>query len=155
MTKLLTVIAATFFALTALFGSGAEAAFNLRVKTPESNVIKAGCGGGGGYTRAYRPRYSMSRRAKRKVDVAARKETKPVAVAKAEPVAQPEVADQTTQAENSSITSDAKVAEADAPEQKVDKAKPAKPEQKVAAVKELGCKKFFPSVGMTLSVPCE
>jgi hypothetical protein len=28
------------------------------------------------------------------------------------------------------------------------------PEQKLASAKELGCKTFFASVGMTLSVPC-
>jgi hypothetical protein len=27
--------------------------------------------------------------------------------------------------------------------------------KKVAATSDVGCKKFFPSVGMTLSVPCE
>jgi hypothetical protein len=149
MSKLLTVMAATFLALTALLGSGAEAAFNLRIKSPESTVTKAGCGGGGGYARAYRPRYAQSRRAKRSVDVAERKESKPQSVAKAEPVAQPEVAEEAAQSENSSI------AESTSPVQKVSEAKPAKPEQKIAAVKEPGCKKFFPSVGMTLSVPCE
>jgi hypothetical protein len=27
--------------------------------------------------------------------------------------------------------------------------------EKVAEVRDVGCKKFFPSAGMTLSVPCE
>ena len=49
MTKLLTVIAATLLAVTAI-ASGAEAGFNVRIKAPAgfSEVHKAGCGGGGG-----------------------------------------------------------------------------------------------------------
>ena len=113
-------------------------------------------GGGGGY-RAYRARrYSLARRAKKNVSVASRSVSKkPVEVAKADPVAQPEtVAEQkTAEFENSSITTEDKVAEAKAPEQTVGEAGPEKPVQKVAAVKDVGCKKFFPSVGMTLSVP--
>jgi hypothetical protein len=145
VTKLLTAAAAAFFAVAALFGSGAEAGFNMRLKAPAgfSTLEKAGCGGG--YRRVYRKRYqSARRRVKRKVQVASKPVAEKVAVAKVE------TTDQVVQSENSSIsTANGKVAEA----KPVEAAKPE--EKKVAAAKEVGCKQFFPSVGMTLSVSCK
>lgn len=148
MNKLLTLIAATFISLTALLGSGAEAGFILRIKAPTgfSTLQQAGCHGGGvGYVR--RKRYqSVSRRVKPSVEVAARPAAKPVTVAKTEPAPLPETTNKTAEVENSSIsTADAKVAEV----------KTVEPEQKIAVAKDVGCKKFFASAGMTLSVPCE
>jgi len=150
---MLIAVAAAFFAVTALFGSGAEAGFNVRLKAPAgfSTLEKAGCGGGG-YRRSYRKRsYSTARRrVKRKVQVASKPVAEKVAVAKVEPETEVEATDQVVQSENSSIsTANGKVAEA----KPVEAAKPE--EKKVAAAKEVGCKKFFPSVGMTLSVSCE
>jgi hypothetical protein len=150
MNKLLTLIAATFIALTALLGSGAEAGFNLRIKAPTdfSALHKAGCGGGGGYVRSHRQRSyrSVSRRVKRDVDVAEQKPAKSVTVAKTEPEALPETTNKTAEVENSSIsTANGQVAEV----------KTAEPEQKIAVAKDVGCKKFFASAGMTLTVPCE
>jgi len=147
MNKLLTLIAATFIALTTLLGAGAEAGFNLRIKAPSNILHQAGCGGGGGF-RAYRKRsyQSVSRRVKRNVEVAARPAAKPATVTKAEPEALPETTNETAEVENSSIsTADGKVAEV----------KTAEPEKKIAVAKDVGCKKFFASAGMTLSVPCE
>ena len=148
MNKLLTLIAATFIALTALLGSGAEAGFNLRIKAPAdfSALHKAaGCGGGGGYSRS-RSYRSVSRRVKRDVDVAEQKPAKSVTVAKTEPEALPETTNKTAEVENSSIsTANGQVAEV----------KTAEPEQKIAVAKDVGCKKFFASAGMTLTVPCE
>jgi hypothetical protein len=151
--KLLIAVAAAFLAVTALFGSGAEAGFNVRIAAPAgfSSLHKAGCGGGG-YYRAYRKRsfQSASRRVKRNVQLANKPEAAPVTVAKAETEAEPKTEATTETAvagtENSSVaTGEGKVAEV----------KTAEPEKKVAAAKEVGCKKFFPSVGMTLSVNCE
>jgi hypothetical protein len=151
VTKLLTAAAAAFFAVAALFGSGAEAGFNMRLKAPAgfSTLEKAGCGGG--YRRVYRKRYqSARRRVKRKVQVASKPVAEKVAVAKVEPETKVETTDQVVQSENSSIsTANGKVAEA----KPVEAAKPE--EKKVAAAKEVGCKQFFPSVGMTLSVSCK
>jgi hypothetical protein len=163
MNKLLTVIAATLLAVTAI-ASGAEAGFNVRIKAPAdfSEVHKAGCGGGGGASRVYRrARYQSVRRSKPRAEVASRTVSKPAVVAKAEteaPVAaEPieETAD-VAQIENSSITTEEKVAEVKKPktEKKVAEKPAKKAEQKVATAGDLGCKTFFASVGMTLSVPC-
>jgi hypothetical protein len=156
MNKLLTVIAATFLALAAI-ASGAEAGFNVRINAPAgfSEVHKAGChGGGGGYSRSYRrSAYQSVRRAKRRVEVASRSVSKPAVVAKVEPQAEP--VENTAELENSSISTEEKVAEVKIEKiEKVEKTAK-KTEQKVAAAKDLGCKKFFASAGMTLSVPCE
>jgi hypothetical protein len=162
MNKLLTVIAATFLAIAAI-ASGAEAGFNVRINAPAgfSEVHKAGCGGS--HFRAFRRRAVRQsvRRTKRKVEVASRK---PAVIAKAEPKPEPveAAAEKLAEIENSSIVSAAdKVAEAkiEAPEQKPEpKAAESKSDgvaQKVAtAIKDVGCKTFFASVGMTLSVPC-
>jgi hypothetical protein len=166
MTKLLTVIAAAIVAIAPV-ATGAEAAFNVRLAAPSgsSQVHKAGCGGGGGY-RAYRKRVVRQsvRRSTPKVQTAARTVEKPAVVAKAEPkVESVEKVDQeTAEFENSSISAANDVAEAavETPEIPVKKAKvaatPAEaPAQKVAtAIKDVGCKSFFATVGMTLSVPC-
>jgi hypothetical protein len=81
------------------------------------------------------------------VQVARKPVAEKVAVAKVEPEAEIETTEPVV-SENSSIsTASGKVAEAKT------MATP-KPE-KIAAVKEVGCKKFFPSVGMTLTVSCE
>ncbi len=151
MNKLLIAAAAVFFALAGFFGSGAQAAgFNVRLSAPQgfSNVEKAGCGG----YRVFRKRVRRSahRSVRRKVQVARKPAKSTVNVAKAEPKKTEETKQKVAalETENSSIsTANEKVAEAQ-PE-----AAP-KPE-KVAAVKEVGCKKFFPSVGLTLSVSCE
>jgi hypothetical protein len=159
MTKLLAAIAATFLAITAI-ASGAEAGFNVRINAPTgfSEVHKAGCGGGGGgYSRSYRrAAYQSVRRSKRRVEVASRKVSKPAVVAKAEPKVEPvDAAPEQTVAEveNSSISTD-EVAVEKVAEVKVEKPVKKQIEQKVASAKDLGCKTFFASVGMTLSVPC-
>ena len=160
MTKLLAAIAATFLAITAV-ASGAEAGFNVRINAPTgfSEVHKAGCGGGGGgYSRSYRrAAYQSVRRSKRRVEVASRKVSKPAVVAKAEPKVEPvDAAPEQTVAEveNSSIST-AEVAVEKVAEVKVEKPVKKQIEQKVASAKDLGCKTFFASVGMTLSVPCD
>ena len=159
MTKLLAAIAATFLAITAI-ASGAEAGFNVRINAPTgfSEVHKAGCGGGGGgYSRSYRrAAYQSVRRSKRRVEVASRKVSKPAVVAKVEPKVEPvDAAPEQTVAEveNSSISTDGVAVEKVA-EVKVEKPVKKQIEQKVASAKDLGCKTFFASVGMTLSVPC-
>jgi hypothetical protein len=164
MNKLLTVIAATLLAVTAI-ASGAEAGFNVRIKSPAgfSEVHKAGCGGGGGASRSYRrAAYQSVRRSKARVHVATRTVSKAAVVAKAETeapaVAEPiEEAENIAQIENSSITTEKKVAEIKTPktEKKVAEKPAKKAEQKVATAGDLGCKTFFASVGMTLSVPCD
>ena len=114
-----------------------------------STLEKAGCGGG--YFRSFRRRsYSSAHQSvRRKVQVARKPAASSVAVAKAEPEKKVEAVAQ-VESENSSIsTASDKVAEF-AP---VAAAKP--DEKKIAAAKEVGCKQFFPSAGITLSVSCE
>ncbi len=162
MNKLLAVIAATLLAVTAI-ASGAEAGFNLRIKAPAgfSEMHKAGCGGS--HVRAFRQRAVRQsvRRSKPRVEVASRPASKPAVVAKAETKAPADVetieTEDVAQIENSSITTEQKVAEIKTPKtvEKVAEKPGKKVEQKVAAAGELGCKTFFASVGMTLSVPCD
>jgi len=147
--KILIAAAAAFFAVTALFGSGAQAGFNVRLAAPAgfATLQKAGCGGG--YFRSYRRRYysSVRRHHRRKVHVARKHAS--VSVAKVEPKTETKVETKAVVSENSSIsTANGKVAEAKPVET-------AKPEKKVVAAKDVGCKQFFPSVGMTLSVSCD
>jgi hypothetical protein len=147
--KILTAAAAAFFALTSLVGSSAEAGFNLRIPAPAGVVHQAGGCGGGSYGRiyrSYRPRSysSVSRRAK--TNVASKPAAKPVTVAKEQSETKVEAATTAAKVENSSISAtEGDVAEVKAPVS----------DKKVTATNEVGCKKFFPSVGMTLSVPCE
>ena len=170
MSNLLAVIAATLVAIASV-ATGAEAAFNVRLAAPAgfNQVHKTGCGGGGGgYRRAYRKRVVRQsvRRSTPKVQTASRAIEKPAVVTKAEPkVAPVETIDQkTAEFENSSISTSKEVAEAavatpvDTPVKKPAKVAAAsaeEPAKKVAsAIKEVGCKSFFATVGMTLSVPC-
>jgi len=176
MTKLLTVIAATLLAIASV-ATGAEAAFNVRLAAPAgfNQVHKTGCGGGGGgYRRAYRKRIVRQsvRRSAPKVQTASRVIEKPAVVTKAEPKAAPveKIAQTAAEFENSSISTAKEVAKAEVEAPVVEaaaqapvKAKPAKvaavapeePAKKVAtAIKDIGCKSFFATVGMTLSVPC-
>ena len=108
-------------------------------------TAEAGCGGGG-FRSFHKPTYqSASRRVAPKVKVARKQVAKPIEVAKAEleteTVAEAKT-DTTTAAavtENSSIAADGgKVTE----------------QQVATAAKEVGCKQFFPAVGLTLSVSC-
>ncbi len=164
MNKLLTAIAATFLAI-GFVATGAEAGFNVRINAPAgfSEVHKAGCGGssGGGYRRQA-VRQSV-RRTKPRVEVASRTVVKRPVIAKVESKPDPveAAADEVAAVENSSISVADEVAEAkvetpaEEPVRKVVKAKSETPAQKVAsAIKDVGCKSFFASVGMTLSVPC-
>ncbi|MGI9402893.1 MAG: hypothetical protein ACR2OF_00080 [Hyphomicrobium sp.] len=85
-------------------------------------------------------------KAKARAVAAARAKAKAKAIAAAEAAAGEEVElAETTDSENSTISTSIEVAETEVDET-----------EKVAAVSEdLGCKKFFPTVGMTLTVPCE
>ena len=168
MNKILIAAAAAFLAVTTF---GAQAGFNVRLSAPAgfSTVEKAGCGGGG-YSSYKKRRYSSIKRAKRKAYLAAKQiaakkaaqkriAAEKAAAAKAarlaqqkeEAKAEQQVALATTaDSENSSIAaSTGKPAKAEAA-----KGEP-EDEEKVAVAKDPGCKQFFPSVGMTLSVPCQ
>lgn len=165
MNKIYSVLAAT--AVVIAGAASADAGFGVRLSVPAgfSQVEKAGCGGS--HARIVRRRFAHQsvRRPKRKVEVAVRKVEKPVTVAKIDP--KPSVEDENLAAvtENENSTVAVAADQAAAPEVAIPEKKPAQTAsaaassdtagQKVAtAVKEVGCKSFFASVGMTLSVPC-
>jgi hypothetical protein len=135
MTKLLTAIAATLLALSTL-ATGAE----------------AGCHHGGfGFFRAVRHiAFHSPRHTARRVVVVQRQAPVRVVervVVQKEAAKPAQVTEEVAEveSENSSITASDEVADVKPPK---------KANQKVAAAGDLGCKSFFASVGMTLSVPC-
>jgi hypothetical protein len=155
MNKSLIAIASATVALATFASSSAEAGFG----------IHFGFGGGGFHGFHHHPEYIVRTPVQPRVYVA--RKAKPVSVAKEDPVTVAAVHN-----ENSSIA----VASADiAADQTTDsvekiivkKDKTAQVSQKPATVaeatvdsetqtgKRLDCKKFFPSVGLTLTVPCE
>jgi hypothetical protein len=147
MTKLLTAIVATLLTLSAAATSA-----------------EAGChhGRGFGFFRAVRHiAFHTPRHVPRRVVVVQREAPVRVVervvvqkeVTKPTPATE-EVAD--IESENSSITAADEVAEEETRvETKVVEKSATKGDQKVAVASGLGCKSFFASVGMTLSVPCE
>ncbi len=163
MNKTLVAIAAAFLAVTTLC-SAAEAGFKVRIGFGfPMGGFNAHHGGGYEHRRHRRHRYVV-RKAKKKVHVAKSKTSAPKKakqIAKVEPaaVAAPEPIVQ-TETENSSITPVEAVTETSSTEKTAETADiaadpvtPVADEQKT--VNKLDCKKFVPSVGMTLSVPCE
>ena len=166
MNKLLIAVAATFFAIATFFAAPAQAGFNVKIggaPSQFSTVHKAGSGGfrrrGFHHNRFYLARHLAAERralaarkarakaiakAKAIARAKARAKAKALAAAKAAAAKEAEVAE-ATDTENSSISLSDEVAET-----KTDETR------KVAAVSdELGCKKFIPEVGMTVTVSCE
>jgi hypothetical protein len=172
MNKLLIALAATFFAITTFFAPTAEAGINVPVGAASSQFSTVHKAGFGFKRRFHRNRFYLARRlaAKRRALAArraraaaiararakararaiaaakakAKAKAKALAAAKAAAAEEAEVAE-ATDTENSSISLSDEVAET-----KTDETK------KIAAVaEELGCKKFIPEVGMTVTVSCE
>jgi hypothetical protein len=119
---------------------------------------EAGCGGGYGFYRSsYRsvarvskPRIAHNKSTTSVVAVATpdvKAETKQVAEA---PVV--EKKDETAAVNTAPVTEKAKVADAKPADVKPADAKAT--EKVASAAKDVGCKQFFPSAGLTLSVPC-
>ena len=164
MNKILFAIAAAFLAVTTLC-SAAEAGFKVRIGFGfPLGGFNAHHGGGYGHRHHRRHRYVV-RRAKKKVHVAKAKTSAPKQIAKVEPavIAAPEPIVK-TETENSSITpvepiepvtetSSTAGTTVEPADVAADPVAPVVDEPKT--VNKLDCKQFFPSVGMTLSVPCE
>jgi hypothetical protein len=163
MNKSLLAIATATCALATITTSSAQAGFK----------IHFGFGGFGGFHHHhhhYRPLYVV-RPVQPKVYVA--RKAKPVVVKQDEDaVAVAEVhnenssitlgAEQVASAENSSITSAAELVKTTETQKTTEAAKAIEPikaaeekKSKPAVAQKLDCKKFFPSVGLTLTVPCE
>ena len=172
MNKSLVAIIVALVAAATIFSSAAEAGFKIRLGFGGPLHAFNAHGNGGGYSKKHyhRKRYIARRVKKEKVYVAKRKVSEPK-VAKVEKIAKPKVIatapiiepDVIADSENSSITTAAletvdSTAAVDTDtvtpvEVKADTATTEPKSEKAAS--KLDCKKFFPSVGMTLSVPCE
>ena len=170
MSKFSVALIAALVAVATMYSSAADA--GLRIGFGFGGGLPFAHGNGGGYKQQHhRKRYIARRAKKQKVYVAKRKVSEPK-VAKVEkvakpavvataPVAEPEVI---ADSENSSITTAALDSTAAVDQETVQPVE-VKAESKTVAAKpavskpekaaKLDCKKFFPSVGMTLSVPCE
>jgi hypothetical protein len=176
MTKSLVALIVALIAAATTFSSAAEAGLKIRLGFGGPLPAFTAHGNGGGYShRHYKRKRYIARRVakKKKVYVAKKKTTQAPKVAKVQKVAKPKIVatapivepDVIADSENSSITTAAletdtvdTTAAVDtdtvAPvEVKADAATAAPKREKAAS--KLDCKKFFPSVGMTLSVPCE
>ena len=165
MNKTLIALATATLAIAATV-SQAEAGFGIRI-----GFGPIGFGHGGGYT----PHYSAPRHIYRAARAPARaRKVQPTAVAKEEvkvetSVAQNEnssiaiAAPQVASVENSSITigtaEPVKITETKKTAEAAKAIEPVKtPETKKsepAVAQKIDCKKFFPAVGLTLTVPCE
>ena len=160
MNKSLLAIATATCALATITTTSAEAGFK----------IHFGFGGFGGFHHHhhYRPIYVA--RPVQKVYVA--RKTKPVVVKEEDPVTVADVhnenssitivPDQVASVENSSITSASEPVKITETAKTAEVAKTIEPvkvaeekKDKPAVAQKLDCKKFFPSVGLTLTVPCE
>lgn len=150
MTRSILAIVSALFAATAFFASAAQACISCSYVPPVVNTPVYSHGGGYHHsnTRTYRAaKAHRARKAKRHIVESAPK-AKKVQAAKVTPESKP--ADTAAVKENSSISiakTDVAPSDTDAPE--TTGSTDADTEAKV------GCKKFFPSVGMTLTVPCD
>jgi len=155
MTRSILTLAAALFTATAFLASAAEACVSCSYVPPVVHTQV--------YShhhsydaeryerkRAYRAAKKRILKAKRWIEREPEEEVEPVETVKAAPAPAPAptpapVAEQ-VESENSSIST----ASVDNSETANAEATPA-----TAASKNVGCKKFFPTVGMTLTVPCE
>lgn len=160
MNKSLIAAASATFALAALASSTADAGFKIHFGFGHHVFL------GGGFHHHWHPRYVVRTPVQPRAYVA--RKAKPVSVAEEEPVttvavvnnenssiavASADVAEgQTTDSVEKTIVKPDKTAVAAENAAKVAEAAAASEAQ---PSKKLDCKKFFPSVGLTLTAPCE
>ena len=174
MNKSLVALIGTLIAAATMFASSAEAGLKIKFGFGGGFPAFHSHGGGGGYGhRHYQRKRYIARRVAKKTYVAKKSTPSVSKVAKADKVSKPEVVATAPVAEeveviadneNSSIagaaepikTSAIADPETETPAAVEADAKPSKDEAKPEKTAgKLDCKKFFPSVGMTLSVSCE
>jgi hypothetical protein len=152
MNKLFALTTALIAAVT-MFASGAEAGFKIRLGFGGPLPAFTAYGNSGGsYERNYAPkrRYQAARHHE-KAPARVSKKAKIAKAVEAEP--QAKVVAKAAETENSSIAgAETQVSEVTTPAP-VETARATVNEAEPSA--KLDCKKFFPSVGMTLTVPCE
>ncbi len=163
MKKVLIAVATAFIALTSMFSAPADAGFRVGIGfgviSPRLVVpLKPRRASRRSYKRR-KYRAAKRRRAKRKA-YAKKRRSRPATVAKIKraPKAAPVV--DTSENENSTIsTAMVETAENTTETTPVEEKTVAENTAEVTPVtntgNQLGCKKFFPTVGMTLTVPCE
>jgi hypothetical protein len=157
MRRSLAAIATALLAASTLFATAAEAGTKVRLGFgfPLGSFTAYG-NSGGGYQKPRRAKRQHYVRSKAKSDVkVTRKSTATKSLAKAQPTSEPKAevqANEAAETENSSISAAAVAPEDTGAVEAVPETPEAKPN---APAKKEDCKKFFPSVGMTLSVPCE
>lgn len=164
MARNILVIGAAFFFAASVFGSAAQACISCNYVPEVVNTPVRGQSalGASKKQRAYAANAKKERAARKPATQMAKADPAPktVVVAKAEPAKTAAPAAKTTKdAEASAPVEAAKegrevpVSVASVIEREKLALNDAKEE--TAAVADVGCKKFFPAVGMTLSVPCE
>ena len=102
-------------------------------------------------------RYQARRKAKTKIYTSKKSSSSTKKVAKAKPAPEQKVADTDVENENSSISTAAlePIEETASIDNVAAEVSESEPEEGQKSANKLDCKKFFPSVGMTLSVSCE
>jgi hypothetical protein len=173
MKRLLFVVAIAVFAVSAMLtpSAPAQAGFKGRLAVGLALGALAHSHQRYEHRRVKKKRYHARRKTTKKVYATKKSKPSTTKVAKAEPAPLPEVKDETidtiVENENSSISTAALApveetasidgTEADASEPVEVAAEPSetKPADGPKSANKLDCKKFFPSVGMTLSVSCE
>ncbi len=156
MTKIRLALVTAIFAATAMLTSTAEAGMKVRLGFgfPLGSFTAHG-NSGGSYSGHYRKERHHHVRRKVRDDVeVTRKSTAAKTVAKAEPEAKVETDNEVTESENSSIST-AAIAPVEEPTTVEVETPKTQAADEPKSAKKLDCKKFFPSVGMTLTVPCE
>jgi len=161
MTRTILAIAAAFLAVMTVFASAAEAAC---ISCEHVPVVVRGSQTSDTATRYTKKRFYARRIARAKARARARAiaaarakakaraiaaakakaKAKAIAAAKAAAAKEVELAE-ATDMENSTISTSIEAAETEVDET----------EKVAAASEDLGCKKFFPTIAMTLTVPCE
>jgi len=155
MNKMLIALAAAAFALA--LTPAAQAGFTVPSLSGKSLVQKAGCDGED-YAEAVEERAEARAEALEDGEGYAPRQTSMRQQSRAEPEPQPTSTPKSTADTGDKKDDDSKVAktETETETQTADASEPKKsPSKSVASTDGGSCKKFFPSVGMTLSVPCE
>ena len=155
MTRTILAIATAFLAVLTVFASAAEAGFKTRLGFGGPLPAFTAHGPSKPYgakrykkKRVYKAaKKHKARPARKKKSIAKKRVSKKVKTAKTTPL------QMETENENSTI-SKASLDEDETVENGKDKTK-AEPRDEPETAKNVDCKKFFPTVGMTLTVPCE
>ena len=152
MTKTIIAIATAILAATTLMTSAAEAGFKVHM----------GFGGVPPYLTDYNKEaaYETKKRAQKRAQRAARRHQAPAKVTKkATKNAAPAVAKAETKVEKTvetaAVSENSSISVAEGASKQASAAEPVKTAAADEPARSIDCKKFFATVGMTLTVPCE